>query len=138
MIRHWTDIPPEVLAILRAGTVIPAHPLALDAGRRLDTCRQRALTRYYADAGAGGIAVGVHSTQFAIRTAGLFEPVLRLAAEMIAEAERRNRRPLLRIAGAIGPTKQAVAEAETARRFGYDAVLLSLGALREEAVPELV
>ena len=132
----------ETLSRLRArlleGHVIPAHPLALTAQRRLDERRQLALTRYYADAGAGGIAVGVHSTQFAIRAVGLFEPVLRLAAEGAAEAERRNRRPVLRIAGAVGPTRQAVAEAETARRFGYDAVLLSVAALRDESVPELV
>jgi len=129
---------PRLRARLLEGHVIPAHPLALTSQRRLDERRQVALTRYYADAGAGGIAVGVHTTQFAIRKAGMLEPVLRLAAEIAAESERRNRRPLLRIAGAIGPTKQAVAEAETARRFGYDAVLLSLGALRDEGVPELV
>jgi dihydrodipicolinate synthase/N-acetylneuraminate lyase len=123
---------------LLEGLVIPAHPLALTAERRLDERRQVALTRYYADAGAGGIAVGVHSTQFAIRAAGLFEPVLRLAVETAAEAERGSGRRLVRISGAIGPTKQAVAEAETGRRLGYDAVLLGLGALREETVPELV
>ena len=123
---------------LLEGLVIPAHPLALTAERRLDERRQVALTRYYADAGAGGIAVGVHSTQFAIRAAGLFEPVLRLAAETAAEAERRSGRALVKIAGAIGGTTQAVAEAETARRLGYDAALLSLGALREESVSELV
>jgi len=123
---------------LLEGLVIPAHPLALTAERRLDERRQAALTRYYADAGAGGIAVGVHSTQFAIRTAGLFEPVLRLAAEAAAEAGQRRGRALVRIAGAVGRTKQAVAEAETARRLRYDAVLLGLGALREENVPELV
>ncbi|HEX9188656.1 MAG TPA: dihydrodipicolinate synthase family protein [Vicinamibacteria bacterium] len=130
------------IAALRArlleGLVIPAHPLALTAERRLDERRQRALTRYYADAGAGGIAVGVHTTQFAVRAAGLYEPVLRLAAEAAAEGERRTGRPLLRIAGAIGPTTQAVAEAEIARGLGYDAALLSLGALREATVPELV
>ena len=130
------------LARLRArlgeGLVIPAHPLALTAERRLDERRQAALTRYYAEAGAGGIAVGVHSTQFAIRTAGLFEPVLALAAAEAADADRRGGPRLLRIAGAIGPTAQAVAEAETARRLGYDAVLLSLGALRDARVPDLV
>jgi dihydrodipicolinate synthase/N-acetylneuraminate lyase len=130
------------LARLRArlgeGLVIPAHPLALTAERRLDERRQAALTRYYAAAGAGGIAVGVHSTQFAIRTAGLLEPVLALAAEEAAEADGRSGEHLLRIAGAIGPTVQAVAEAETARGLGYDAVLLSLGALREASVPDLV
>jgi len=125
-------------ARLREGLVIPAHPLALTAERRFDERRQAALTRYYADAGAGGIAVGVHSTQFAIRSAGLFEPVLRLAAETAAEAGRRTGRPLVRIAGAIGPTSQAVAEAGTARGLGYDAVLLSLGALRKASVVELV
>jgi dihydrodipicolinate synthase/N-acetylneuraminate lyase len=132
----------ERLSRLRArlleGLVIPAHPLALTAERRLDERRQVALTRYYADAGAGGVAVGVHSTQFAIRTAGLFEPVLRLGAETAAEAERRTGRSLVKIAGAIGRTPQAVAEAEAARRLGYDAVLLGLGALREETAAELV
>jgi dihydrodipicolinate synthase/N-acetylneuraminate lyase len=124
-------------AALLEGLVIPAHPLALTAERRLDERRQVALTRYYAEAGAGGIAVGVHSTQFAIRAAGLFEPVLRLAAETAAEA-RGTARGLVKIAGAIGQTPYAVAEAETARRLGYDAVLLSLGALRDASVPELV
>ncbi len=131
----------EPLDALRArlleGLVIPAHPLALTAERKLDERRQIALTRYYADAGAGGIAVGVHSTQFAIRGAGLLEPVLRLAAVAAAEASSRGAR-LVRIAGAIGPTPQAVSEAETARGLGYDAVLLSLGALREASVAELV
>jgi dihydrodipicolinate synthase/N-acetylneuraminate lyase len=129
----------EVLrSALLEGLVIPAHPLALTAERRLDERRQVALTRYYAEAGAGGIAVGVHSTQFAIRRAGLFETVLRLAEEAAAQAERGTGRRLVRIAGAIGPTAQAVAEAETARRIGYDAVLLSLGALRDASVPELL
>jgi dihydrodipicolinate synthase/N-acetylneuraminate lyase len=132
----------DALSALRArlldGLVIPAHPLALTAERRLDERRQVALTRYYADAGADGIAVGVHSTQFAIRSAGLFEPVLHLAAETAAASEVRSGQPLLKIAGAIGRTTQAVAEAETARRLGYDAVLLSLGALGEASVPELV
>ncbi|HSD67729.1 MAG TPA: dihydrodipicolinate synthase family protein [Vicinamibacteria bacterium] len=125
-------------AKLLEGHVIPAHPLALTAERRLDERRQVALTRYYADAGAGGIAVGVHSTQFAIRSAGLFGPVLRLVADAAAAARHGTGRPLVKIAGAIGRTKQAVAEAETARSLGYDAVLLGLGALREETVPELV
>ena len=128
----------QLRARLAEGIVIPAHPLALTADRRLDEKRQAALTRYYAAAGAGGIAVGVHSTQFAIRTAGLFEPVLELAAAEATEADRHGRPPLVRIAGAIGPTAQAVAEAETARRLGYDAVLLSLGALRDASVPDLL
>jgi len=125
-------------AALLDGLVIPAHPLALSAERTLDERRQVALTRYYTEAGAGGVAVGVHSTQFAIRAAGLYEPVLRLAADAVAEARRATGRSIVTIAGAIGPTPQAVAEAETARRLGYDAVLLSLGALREASVAELV
>ena len=74
-----SDLPEDVLALLAQGTVIPAHPLALDAGRQFDRQRQRALTRYYVDAGAGGLAVGVHTTQFSIRERGLYEPVLRAA-----------------------------------------------------------
>lgn len=109
---------------LARGAVIPAHPLALTAQRRLDERRQRALTRYYIDAGAGGIAVGVHTTQFEIRDQehGLFEPVLALAAE---EMDARANPAVVRIAGVAGDTAQAVAEAELARGLGYDAVLVS-------------
>lgn len=82
---HWNEIPAEALAVLRRGAVIPAHLLALDAKRRLDRKRQRALARYYLDAGAGGLAVGVHSTQFAIREVGLYEPVLELAIQAAGE-----------------------------------------------------
>src|SRR5918997_237508 len=82
---HWSRLPHEVIALLRRGIVIPAHPLALDAARRLDARRQRALTRYYIGAGSGGLAVGVHATQFAIRDAGLYEPVLELARQTAAE-----------------------------------------------------
>ena len=127
---------------LRAGHVIPAHPLALTARRRLDERRQRALTRYYVAAGAGGVAVGVHTTQFAIRNAkhGLFEPVLELAADAVRRAlgkgPRRERFAL--IAGAVGPTQQAVREATLARELGYDAVLLSLAALRTATTGALV
>lgn len=112
------------------GIVIPAHPLALDANRKLDERRQRALTRYYLASGAGGVAVGVHTTQFAIRSVGLFEPVLALAAE---EAHA-----LVRVGGICGTTKQAVGEAETLRRLGYHAGLLNLGALREAGDDELL
>jgi len=117
---------------LFSGLAIPAHPLALDTSRRLDRRRQRALTRYYLDAGAGGLAVGVHTTQFAIREAGLFEEVLALAAETARSWQplgAARPRPLL-VAGAVGPTPQAVAEARIARGLGFDAVLLSLAALR--------
>ena len=121
---------------LRAGVAIPAHPLALDAARRLDERRQRALARYYVAAGVGGLAVGVHTTQFAIRDPriGLFEPVLALAKE---EMDRAGR-PLVRIGGICGATQQAVAEAETLRRLGYHAGLLSLAALPRASEDELV
>jgi len=126
----------EFREMLRSGVAIPAHPLALDAGRRLDERRQRALARYYIAAGAGGLAVGVHTTQFAIRDPkiGLFEPVLALAKE---EMDRAGR-PLVRIGGICGPTPQAVAEAETLRRLGYHAGLLSLAALPRASEDELV
>ena len=103
MPQRWTDLPAEVLAVLRRGTVIPAHLLALDAERRLDVRRQRALSRYYLDAGAGGLAVGVHATQFAIREAGLYAEVLRLAA---AEVRTWVARPVVLIAGLSGRTAQ--------------------------------
>jgi hypothetical protein len=119
---------------LLSGLVIPAHPLALNRERKLDERRQCALTRYYLAAGAGGLAVGVHTTQFAIRDPkiGLFEPVLNLAME-----EMRAHK-VVKIAGVCGQRNQAVAEAETAARLGYDAVLLSLGALADASVSELI
>ena len=128
-------IPAEVLALIRRGTVIPAHPLALDRDRGLDARRQRALTRYYLDAGAGGLAVGVHATQFAIREAGLYETVLELAA---ASAEEWTNRPVAMIAGLAGRTGQAVSEAKTAIGLGYHAGLLSLGALKDDTEDALV
>ena len=114
---------------LLSGLAIPAHPLALNASRQLDERRQRALTRYYIAAGVGGLAVGVHTTQFAIRDPkfGLFKPVLQLAAEEMVRAKQA----LVRIAGVCGQTAQAVAEAELARELNYQAALLSLGALRD-------
>jgi dihydrodipicolinate synthase/N-acetylneuraminate lyase len=127
-------LPSDIAALLGAGTVIPAHPLALDARRRLDERRQRALARYYLDAGAGGLAVGVHATQFAIREAGLYEPVLRIAAQ---EA-RGARRPVVMIAGLAGRTVQARAEARLAASLEYHAGLLSLGAMRGASLDELV
>jgi hypothetical protein len=136
---HRTDIPPESLAVLRRGAVIPAHLLALDADRKLDERRQRALTRYYLDAGAGGIAVGVHSTQFAIRDVGLYEPVLRLAMRTAQDWEPLGgRRPLFMVAGLAGRTEQAVREAQLARGLGYHAGLLSLGAMKGASQDELV
>jgi len=131
---RWEDWPPGLLDRLRAGCVIPAHPLALDAARKLDPRRQKALSRYYLDAGSGGLAVGVHTTQFAIREVGLYEPVLRIAAE--AAAEQRET-PLL-VAGAIGRTGQAIREACLARDLGYHAMLLSLAAWKGASEDEIV
>lgn len=135
---HWNDLPADILAPLRRGMVIPAHPLALDASRRFDARRQRALTRYYLDAGAGGLAVGVHSTQFAIREKGLYGPVLRLAAETVREHAGAADRPVMMIAGLAGRTAQAVAEAWIARGEGYHAGMLSLAAMKGGSVDELI
>lgn len=114
---------PDVQQALHEGQVIPAHPLALTPERRLDERRQRGLTRYYLDAGAGGLAVGVHTTQFAIRDVGLLEPVLRLASEEVEAAALD--RTIVRVAGICGPTAQALEEATLARDLGYDVALLS-------------
>jgi dihydrodipicolinate synthase/N-acetylneuraminate lyase len=129
-----------VVRALQEGQVIPAHPLALTPGRKLDDRRQRALTRYYHDAGAGGIAVGVHTTQFAIREPqhGLLKPVLQLAAETIAACDGRDRTRTVRIAGICGRTDQAVCEAILAREIGYHAGLLSLAAFKDETDDALV
>ena len=145
----------QLRAQLAAGLVIPACPLALNAQRKLDERRQRALFRYYAAAGAGGLAVGVHTTQFAIRSpeVGLFKPVLELAASEFRSSRRteahsekaENQQSLLTsaattigIAGICGETKQATAEATLARELGYHAGLLSLGALRQASNDELL
>jgi dihydrodipicolinate synthase/N-acetylneuraminate lyase len=128
----------KTAALLRAGAAIPAHPLALTAERRLDERRQVALTRYYCEAGAGGVAVGVHTTQFRIREAGLLQPVLRLARDVVRAHEASSGRPLVTVAGLVGPTAQAVAEAQAARDLGYDAGLLSLGGLGGATTAELL
>lgn len=138
----------DIEALVQRGTVIPAHPLALDSSRRLDERRQRALSRYYMDSGAGGIAVGVHTTQFEIRDPeiGLYEPVLRLAAEEVDAAGLE--RTFIKIAGICGPTDQALREAELAVKLGYDLGLVSTGGLdswsesallqRMEAITEVI
>lgn len=128
---------------LAQGWVIPASPLALTANRRLDERRQRALWRYYSTAGSGGIAIGVHTTQFAIRNPkiGLFEPLLALGQDEMGrldESAGPESQPLIRIGGCCGATSQATAEAEILRRYGYHAALLSLAALQNETVDELV
>jgi dihydrodipicolinate synthase/N-acetylneuraminate lyase len=135
MTVHWTDIPADILSAFRRGAVIPAHPLALDENRQLDVRHQRALTRYYIDAGVGGLAVGVHATQFAIREVNLYQPVLELGARTVAEWSNR---PLILIAGLAGDTRQAGREAALARGLGYHAGLLSLAALNGASEDELI
>src|SRR5438876_12047080 len=129
---HWSRLPADIVALLRRGIVIPAHPLALGASRRLDAARQRALARYYLDAGSGGLAVGVHATQFAIREAGLYEPVLRIAAE---EAAKRK---VVLIAGLSGKTAQAKKEAQLASGLGYHAGMLSLAPMKGASIDQLI
>src|SRR5215471_18880270 len=118
---------PAILKTLQRGVVIPACPLALTSNRKLDERRQRALFRYYLAAGAGGLAVGVHTTQFVIREPkfGLFRPLLQLAAEEMDRAEHSGREAIVRVAGVCGPTAQALAEAAVLRESGYHAGLLS-------------
>lgn len=127
-------IPANVRAALQQGRVIPAHPLALDANGRFDERSQRALTRYYAAAGAGGLAVGVHTTQFAIRAphVGLLEPVLAIASEEMNRADEHRTEPLIRIGGICGRTDQALTEADLLTRLGYHAGLLSLAAFAHD------
>jgi hypothetical protein len=126
---HHSEIKADIRKLIADGTVLPAHPLALDVRH------QRALTRYYLDAGAGGLAVGVHTTQFAIRDVGLYRPVLELAAETAASWTKR---PVAMVAGLAGPTQQANAEAQTARGIGYHAGLLSLAAMKSASEDEII
>ena len=138
---HIHQLPEHITASIRKGVVIPAHPLALDAQRKLDLRHQNALTRYYIDAGAGGIAVGVHTTQFEIRDKeiGLFEPVLSLASETIdAYCQKTGRDAICKIAGVCGPAPQACREAEFAKNAGYHACLLSLSALAKAETSAMI
>ena len=130
----------EMAQHLHAGVVIPAHPLAVTATRQLDERYQRALTRYYCAAGVGGLAVGVHTTQFEIHDpkVGLLAPVLELASQTIDEALRANPRPFIKVAGVIGRTEQALREAALAVDYGYQAGLLSVAALKTETDDELL
>ena len=134
------DLPDFVRARVRSGTVIPAIPLALDARRDFDERRQRALIRYYIDAGAGGVAAGVHTTQFEIREPryGLFKPVLAAVSRMIDEYSLARGRPIVKIGGICGRTDQALAEAEFLAGQGYHAGLLSLAAMRNDSVEALI
>ena len=124
----------RVQELLHRGAVIPACPLALDSLRKLDERRQRALVRYYLAAGVGGLAVGVHTTQFAIRDHGLYQSVLELVSSELIRAST----PIIKIAGVCGETEQALTEASVARELSYDAALLSLGALRNRSEAELI
>lgn len=134
-------LPADVARVLQRGVVIPAHPLALDSNRKLNERRQRALSRYYLHAGAGGLAVGVHTTQFEIRNphVGLYKPVLQIAAEEISRFESaHSAQPIVRVGGICGPTAQAVGEAALLHELGYHAGLLNLGALPEASDQQLV
>ena len=139
MTVHWSDWPEGVLERLRKGCVIPASPLALNENRQFNPRRQRGLARYYLDAGAGGIAIGVHTTQFKIRDAGLYETVLETVAdELINWPQNDDREKIIRIAGLLGKTKQAKSEAEIARGLGYHAGLLSLAAYVNAGEDEII
>ena len=130
----------EVAAALQRGVVIPAHPLALNSARQLDERRQRALSRYYLQSGAGGLAVGVHTTQFAIHRpdVGLLQPVWTLAAEEMDRHEHAGGEKLIRVAGICGDTRQAVAEAQLARDLGYHYGLVNLGQMSGSSVSVMV
>ncbi len=125
---------------LLTGHVIPAHPLALTSSRMMDERHQKALTRYYVAAGAGGIAVGVHTTGFPIHDGdvGLYRPVLELAAETATAALSVSPRPFIRVAGLVGDTAQALREARTAMDLGYHCGLLSLGTWRDSTDAEII
>ena len=140
MMKKISDIAPEVLPQVRRGCVIPAQPLALDENRRFMPVNQRALCRYYIDAGVGGIAVGVHSTQFAIRDPeiGLFEPVLKQTSSFIDQWCRFRDKKILKVAGICGKTPQALYEAEFAVSCGYDAGLLSMAAFAGDTVEDML
>ena len=135
-----SELPQEIKDTLAQGTVIPALPLALNEKRQWDERRQRALMRYYLDAGAGGIAVAVHTTQFEIRSprVNLFTPLLELAKEEFDRYMEKTNRPVIRIAGVLGKTQQAAEEARQARKNGFHAVLLSVSAFRNATNKEII
>ncbi len=134
------EIPKNIKSLLQKGTVIPALPLALDKNRNLDERKQRALMRYYLDAGVGGVAVAVHTTQFEIRLpeVNLYSKVLEIAKEEFDSFEEQNQKPILRIAGVIGKTEQAANEAKLALENGYHAVLLGLAAFADSENDEII
>jgi len=138
--QQQTCCPAPVRKVLQRGVVLPAHPLALDARRKLDERSQRALARYYVAAGAGGLAVGVHTTQFQIHNpcSGLLEPVLTIAREEMDRADQSRQKPLVRVAGICGKTAQAVIEAELARDLGYHCGLLNFSEFSAADEPALL
>ncbi|MCP5367859.1 MAG: dihydrodipicolinate synthase family protein [Hyphomicrobiales bacterium] len=130
MALHRSELPADILAAIKRGMVIPAHPLVLTAERKMDERRQRALTRYYVDAGAGGLAVGVHTGQYANRAAGLYEPLLARTAET---ARAWTDRPVMLLAGLTGPTEQALGEARLAVSLGYHVGMVNVGDLKGQS-----
>lgn len=130
----------KALQILKSGTVIPATPLALDENRKFDEYSQRLLMKYYLNCGVGGIATAVHSTQFEIREpeVNLFEPILKLVSDEIANFENKTGKVIVKVAGVCGKAEQAVKEANLAKKYGYDAVLLSPGGLNNLTEEELI
>jgi dihydrodipicolinate synthase/N-acetylneuraminate lyase len=137
---HYKELPEGIIGSLRKGIVIPALPLALNDKRKPDIRRQRALMRYYLDAGSGGVAVAVHTTQFAIRLpeVDLFEWILQLAEEEFDRFNMNTGKPVIRVAGVTGHTDQALKEAGLALKYGYHAALLSLAALKDSTNDELL
>lgn len=133
-----TTLDKNIKELLQHGTVIPAHPLALNQHLLLDEQRQRLLTRYYIASGAGGVAVGVHTTQFEIRQPeiNLLDPVLKIAADEIEKAQLD--RPFIKVAGICGPTDAAIGEAELAVKYGYHLGLVSMGGLASYTEKELI
>lgn len=130
----------KALELLRQGTVIPATPLALDENRKLDEKTQRLLMQYYLNCGVGGIATAVHTTQFEIRKPeyAIFEPILRIVSDEIDKFEKKTGKTIVKVAGVCGETEQAVREAKIAKKYGYDAVLLSPGGLLDKSEDYLV
>ncbi|MEW2922530.1 hypothetical protein AB1A65_13725 [Muricauda sp. ANG21] len=132
------ELPREIKELLKKGVVIPAHPTALTKDLKLDHQRQRALSRYYLDAGVGGVAVGVHTSQFEIRDIGIYEEVLRLASEEIDVFTSKNNKTIIKIAGVLGRSEQAKNEAKMALKHNYHAALISLTALKGQSNQELI
>ena len=139
MAFHWSDWPDDVLVRLREGSVIPASPLALTADRQFNPQRQKSLVRYYIDAGAGGIAIGVHTTQFEIREKGIYTRVLETVADEINSwAKTEKEKHIIKIAGLLGKTNQARSEADVARNLGYHAGLLNLATYKDANEDEII